>query len=146
MRMINGRRADELRKAFISAFVNTESGYYRTAICEMRLHSDGMCYIGSLRECFLHPESEALSETIERLSAFDKLLVMCDLNSNENAAPDNWTYPKRAVLMIDRRELEALLPALPDGAYLFDEGFTIAAALTRDKSGGTERCIVCKNE
>lgn len=147
MRMINGKPADELRKRFIDAFVNKAGEYYRSAIRETRLCPEGMCYTGRLGECLKEPEEIAFAEAMEYIRSRGKVCALRDLNrTGGTPAADRCGYPKRAVLLIDRSELEAVLSALPDDVYFFDDSFTWAAALMREQGEGEKRrCLRCVN-
>ena len=146
MRILNGKSADELRSLFIEAFVNKKSEYYKSAIREMRLCSDGLCYLGHLWDCFKNPEAVSISFAKERLLAAEKLYVMWDINSKDGILiPDYWKYPKRAVLEIRRDELDAVLPTLPEDAYFFDGSLEWTVALTHEYSEKNSRyCLFCR--
>ena len=146
MKILNGKSADELRRLFIEAFVNTGSEYYKTAIREMRLCPDGLCYLGHLWDCFRAPEVVSSSFAKEKLEAAEKLYVMWDINSGDGTPiPDRRKYPKRAVLEIARNELDAVLPTLPEDAYFFDGSLEWAVALTHEYNEKNRRyCLFCK--
>ena len=145
MRIINGKNADELRRRFIDAFVNTGSEYYKSAIREERLCSDGMCYLGHLWECFMAPGRVTEKHVLDTLSGFDRLCAMWDINSQDRIpVPDHRKYPKRAVLELTKEELSAVLPTLPEDVYFFDGSFSWAFALTHEYNDkGGRYCLEC---
>lgn len=146
MKIINGKTADDLRRAFIGAFVNTGSEYYKSAIREMRLCSDGLCYLGYLWDCFKSPEAVPFTFAKDRLEAAEKLYVMWDINSKDRILiPDYWKYPKKAVLEIGKNELDTVLPSLPEDVYFFDESLAWAVTLTHEYNEKNRRyCLFCK--
>lgn len=145
MRILNGKNADELRRRFTEAFVNTASGYYKTAIREERLCSDGMCYLGYLWDCMKAPERVTEKRVTDTLSGMEKVYAMWDINSKDRILiPDYWKYPKRAVLELTKDELSAVLPTLPEDVYFFDGSFTWAFALTHEYNDkGGRYCLEC---
>lgn len=147
MRILIGKPADGLRARFIGAFVNTKGEYYRSAIRETRLHEDGMCYIGFLRDCLKDPVTVTEPEALAELRPLPSLCAMWDIHSKDMIRiPGYWRYPKRAVLELTPRELDAVLPTLPKDVYLFDRDCGLAAALTGEyDEGGRRRCLLCKN-
>ena len=148
MRMILGKRADTIRTRFTDAFADKQNEYYKTAVREKRLFSDGLCYIGYLWDCMKNREIVSERAALERASQAEKTLVMWDLNSKDMIpVPNYWKYPKTAVLELSGSEIESILPTLPEDVYFFDESFTWAVALTHEYSDkGRRYCVSSKTE
>lgn len=146
MRIVLGRRADTIRQAFTDAFADKKNEYYKTAVRERRLFSDGLCYIGYLWNCLKNRETVSEKDALERASQAEKVLVMWDLNSKDMIlVPNYWKYPKSAVLELPGSKLESILPTLPEDVYFFDESFTWAVALTHEYSDkGRRYCVCCE--
>ncbi|MBR0135124.1 MAG: hypothetical protein IJM18_02905 [Clostridia bacterium] len=147
MRIINGKAADDIRQRFTDAFIDRSSEYYKTAVRETRLCSDGMCYLGRLWVCFRERNMITEAQAVEAAKEFPRLYIMWDLNSADRITiPGYWKYPKRAVLQITSNELETVLPTLPEDAYVFDEDLKKAIAFTNEKVTKGRYCIYCESK
>ena len=147
MRIINGKAADDIRRRFADSFINRTSEYYKTAIRETRMCSDGMCYLGRLWVCFHERIMIAEDKAVETAKEFPKLLIMWDLNSADRIKiPGYWKYPKRAVLQITPNELETVLPTLPEDVYVFDEDCTRVVAFTNEQVSKGRYCVYCQSK
>lgn len=131
-----------LRDAFIDAFVDQESVFYKDRIVISLQDSESSCYRGYLWECFKTYDVVSITWVLHKLSmSCDPVYAMCDLHPEEYF-PVGWDYPRDVVFSFDAKNTEKMISVLPEDCYFFDDSLRWAIALTHEEiKPGKRSCI-----
>lgn len=133
MEILIGNKAEQLRKKYISCFVDTNLEYYLNRIKKCIKCSDGMCYTGYLWDClknkFVMPEDECLLY----IKNTEDIYMFWDIHSKDRIfIPDYWKYPKEAVLKMNYKEFVENMDNFPEDIYVMDDTFEWSVAFTHE--------------
>lgn len=142
MYVITGEVAAQLRKKYITTFIDSSLPNYAEHISQLKKYTDGECYTGYLWDYLSN------ASTITELQAFKELkaatipvYIMWDIHSCENIfIPDYWKYPKSSIININSYELTNYLPTFPEDIYIFPQDYSWTVSLTHEYIGKNRYC------
>jgi hypothetical protein len=133
LQILDPEESSMLRQAYLDAFINTETDYFRQRIATLKLFSDGMHSEGYLWDCLRTRQRISFNRFILELENRSELLVMADNHSRDRVrAAALWPFPPYSVLQTTSQQLLAILSALPEDIYVFDYSVSWTLVLTHE--------------
>lgn len=125
--------AQQYRKKYIDAFVDTNTEFYKQNIENLKQFSDGKCYTGYLWDCLKNPTVIDWKIIESYASLFTKVLVFWDIHSCDRIfIPDYWKFPKDACIEMSYMDLLQNKEFLPEDIYIFDKTFSWTIIFTHE--------------
>ncbi|WP_311650946.1 hypothetical protein, partial [Selenomonas artemidis] len=102
MQILEDRKAEAYRKLYINKYINTDSKYYIERIENLRLFSDGLCYIGYLWESLKSPIFIHEEQIEQYRSKLKQVLIFWDNSSKDRIyIKDYWKFGKKTMVRVD---------------------------------------------
>lgn len=136
VKILDVSEARAARIAYLKAFVDTESDWYKAHIAVTRKCSDGECYEGYLWDCLKSRQIIGEQQFLRDVAAYGRVLVMWDIHSKERILiEDYWKFDKAAVLELQGKVLVGGMALLPEDLYVFDRSYSWSLISTHEDDG-----------
>lgn len=138
-KILSPEESTRWRRAFIDAFVDVKSDYFRTYLAP-RPCSDGDHYIGYLWDCLRSRTRISSRELRERVGTYSNVFVMADDHSRDHKINTlMWPYAPRSVASFQSKHLVHGFKSLPDDLYIFDSSLSWTLVLTHESDDNTKK-------
>jgi hypothetical protein len=140
--LLSSEESEFWRQAYLEAFVNTTSDYYRRFIATPRRFSDGVHYEGYLWDCLRSHARITVQRFEHEVVGYPEVFVMADDHSRDRipGAP-LWPFAPMSVACFQPRHLLDSLETLPEDIYVFDSTVSWTLVLTHEHDGRRRFCF-----
>ena len=143
MQILEDRKAEAYRKLYINKYINTDSKYYIERIENLRLFSDGLCYIGYLWESLKSPIFIHEEQIEQYRSKLKQVLIFWDNSSKDRIyIKDYWKFGKKTMVRVDYNLFLDHANFFPEDVYLTDETLQWTIVFTHEDDINNRRLIM----
>jgi hypothetical protein len=130
------------RDAYLRAFVDTSSEYYKRYIAQPRQFSDGVHYEGYLWDCLREAQRITVQRFRNEVARHNEVFVMADDHSRDRVmGPPLWPYAPCSVARFKGYALLQTFDSLPEDIYVFDESVSWTIVLTHEHDDKRRYCV-----
>ena len=134
VQVLLGEEAAEIRRRFVSEYVDVDSQYFKEHIATLKRYSDGEFYFGYLWDVIPNYTRISEEQAASVARGFGSSYSLWDLHSADNIwLPNYWKFPRDAVLKGTAIEIFHARPILPEDLYIIREDFDICLVLTHEE-------------
>lgn len=147
--ILNPSKGNEIKKKYITTFIDTTRKWYFDNIATKHKCVDGDCYDGYLWDCLLNKDVISQAQIKEFALQHKDLdvYVFWDTHSCEKILiPNYWKFGKEAVIRLNFEVLLSGLNFLPEDIYIFDGTFEWTIVLTHEDIDGIPFYLMCNKK